>query len=307
MSEKLLCKRCGFVAARSDSLKKHLKRKNICLPKLADVFVEDLLRELPVRNTESLNKDTNTYDCEFCGRQYNSCAGKSYHVKRCPKNKALIERIKTAPLDEIQELRKEIIELRQKSNKLELIMAQQREMPGSNNNINSNNSITNNINILDFGKENTSTLSHEFLKDCLFRCQPIETLPDDGENGIIKLIKHIHSIPENKNVRIRNQNLCIMEKRLDNKWVAADKNAVLNDMICKGYQIIDKFKSRHRSKLENDDQFEGIIEEIDDYLDEIAAQNKHVIGSIKRDVYIMLINDKNNEIVLLERVVDENE
>jgi len=295
MSDKNSCKRCGYVASRGDLLVNHLKRKNTCLPKLSDVSVEELLKTLRTRDVNALNKETMTYNCNFCARSYKTCAGKCYHVKRCPKNPAIYKN-PTVPNAEISELRDEIKELREEIRRRDGCYG-----TTTTTTIGSNNTITNNINILDFGKENTAGLSYEFLKDCLYRCQPIETLPEDGENGLAKLIKHIHSIPENRNVRVRNQNMCLMEKRQGNKWVTVDKNAVLDDMMSNGYQIIDKFKSRNRDDLEDDILFQGVIEEIDEYLDEVASNNKHVIGPIKRDIYIMLVNEKDKEIVVLER------
>jgi len=280
-------------------------RKFICPAKLSNESPAELLKEVCIREWSEFNKETNTYDCKYCGKKYKTSAGKSYHNKRCTKKNKPVETVATTEKERVDVLEQKNKELEEQIQELRRLVIAAPHILNNNNNTNShntqNNNITNNINILDFGSENTSTLTHEFLKDCLYRCQPIETLPEDGENGLTKLIKHIHSLPENKNVRVRNLNQCLMEKRQDNRWIAADKSAVLDEMVSKGYQIIDKFKDRNRDDLEDDVQFQGVIEDIDEYLDEVSTKNKHVVGPIKRDVYIMLINDKSHEIVLLER------
>jgi hypothetical protein len=152
--------------------------------------------------------------------------------------------------------------------------------------------------ILDFGKENLTLLSSEFLKDCLYRCQPTEMLPTDSENGLSKLIKHIHSISENKTVRIRNVNKCLLDKRIDNKWITDYKNTILDQMVQNGYKVIDTFKDSHRDDIESDGRFDGIIEEIDEYLIDVRANKQAVTDPTKKDAYMMLINEKNKEVVI---------
>jgi len=92
-----MCKRCGYIAGRSDALLKHLRRKFECTPKLSNVSAVDLLKQACVRERVQFNKDTLTYDCQYCDKKYKSCAGKSYHMKRCKGKKAAMaaEEIKT--------------------------------------------------------------------------------------------------------------------------------------------------------------------------------------------------------------------
>ena len=200
-TDNVICKRCGFVASRRDALLQHLRRKNTCLPKVATISVEHILKEMSLRNNKSRNIETNTYDCCHCGKKYKSCAGKCYHEKRCSKNEALFQNTRSETALQFKHLQDQILELH---NIITTASGNDVVPSTTTNNITNNTQNITQINIVDFGQENLSSLTHEFLKDCLLRCQPTETLPDDNENGMTKLWKKINSIPENRNVRVRN-------------------------------------------------------------------------------------------------------
>jgi hypothetical protein len=169
-------------------------------------------------------------------------------------------------------------------------------------NTNSNNNIQQNITILDFGKENLSQLTPEILKDCLYRCQHDATLPDDNVKGIAKLFHHIQSLPENRTVRLSKRQPAMLDTRSDKGWVADDKNRVLNSMVQQGFKIMTSFKNKNEDDLESENRFEGIMEDIDEYLSDIRFQKQEVYRPLKRDLYIMLVNnEKPSEVILLEK------
>ena len=37
-----ICKRCGYIGTQKSNIKNHLNRKNICLPLLEDISIEDM-------------------------------------------------------------------------------------------------------------------------------------------------------------------------------------------------------------------------------------------------------------------------
>jgi hypothetical protein len=292
------CKRCGYETSRSDTLLAHLRRKHTCAPILCDIPIADLLENVRVRNVSTLDPVTNEWRCSICNKQFKTFSIKTYHMKKCTGEKLLNDTL--VKQSEMNALQEQVKTLQQKLLQLDI---QNKEgvkyntsFTGNNNTANNTNNVTNVI--LDFGKENLTLLSSEFLKDCLYRCQPTEMLPTDGENGLSKLIKHIHSISENKTVRIRNVNKCLLDKRIDNKWITDYKNTILDQMVQNGYKVIDTFKDSHRDDIESDGRFDGIIEEIDEYLIDVRANKQAVTDPIKKDAYMMLINEKNKEVVI---------
>ena len=121
-------------------------------------------------------------------------------------------------------------------------------------------------------------------------------LPDDRVNGITKLLKQIHSIPENKNVRVKNLRNSLMETRKKNR--IEDKGVVLNKMLERGFEVINTFKCDNSDIEVVDIKFTGIMDEINDYLKDIQEGQPSVCNPIKRDMWIMLVNEKNDEVVL---------
>jgi hypothetical protein len=102
----------------------------------------------------------------------------------------------------------------------------------NNNNIvntHNTNNITQNIN--NFGNETTSHLSHEFLEHCL----------RNPKKGMSKLIENIHynpDIPENHNLRCRSLKQNTFEKLVDEEWRICDASNTLDELIRKGYRIL---------------------------------------------------------------------
>ena len=244
---------------------------------------------MSLRNNKSRNIETNTYDCCHCGKKYKSCAGKCYHEKRCSKNEALFQNTRSETALQFKHLQDQILELH---NIITTASGNDVVPSTTTNNITNNTQNITQINIVDFGQENLSSLTHEFLKDCLLRCQPTETLPDDNENGMTKLWKKINSIPENRNVRVRNISHGFMEKRENNRWVPECKDVLLDQMITKSYMIMDTFKGSNRDDLEEDNDFQGVIEDIEEYLYEVGRKDPKLWAEIKRSLYNLLMKDR---------------
>ena len=290
------CVRCGYTTSRCDYMGQHLRRKLPCKPlSPAHNFDMEEVRD------KWFNRKKDGFTCKHCDKVFVCRMAKFRHQRNCtPPDPVLI----TVDKSEYDQLMKGVEDVGNLRRELEEIRAAMNNgvvntINNTTNNNTTNNIVNNTINILDFGKENVSTLSPEFLMNCLAHCQHPHTLPEGGVNGITMLLSEIHSIPENKNVRILNRNQNLLEKRMNDKWVAADKNIVLEDMVSKGYQIIQSFK-RNVDTTE-DTPIEGIIEDIEEYMSEVFECKKDVRAPIKRDVFIMLVNQKENEIMVLER------
>jgi hypothetical protein len=88
-----------------------------------------------------------------------------------------------------------------------------------------------NITINNFGREDISYLSHEFLSDCLM----------NPRRGMASLIENIHYHDEhadNHNLRCKSLKQNIFEKYVDAEWIACDASNTLDELIRKGYRIL---------------------------------------------------------------------
>jgi hypothetical protein len=101
---------------------------------------------------------------------------------------------------------------------------------------NTTNNIQNNfqnitITVNNFGNENTSYLTPEFLSFCLM----------NPRKGLTSLIENIHynaEYPENQNLRCKSLKQNIFEKYVDYEWRACDASNTLDELIRKGYRIL---------------------------------------------------------------------
>lgn len=72
------CSRCGHVSSTKCNLLKHLQRKTPCPPSEADIDVQSCIDSLTQQNYNE-----KTYDCEYCGKSFNTWQSKSRHHKIC--------------------------------------------------------------------------------------------------------------------------------------------------------------------------------------------------------------------------------
>lgn len=78
------CKRCGYEACTKSNLVRHLRKVRTCKATNNDISVIDYIKELT-------HKEYNdkTYDCDKCGKRFNSRGNKSRHKKICQGPKCL--------------------------------------------------------------------------------------------------------------------------------------------------------------------------------------------------------------------------
>lgn len=96
-----------------------------------------------------------------------------------------------------------------------------------------NNTINQNItfNINNFGSENVSYLTPEFLSYCLMN-------PRQGMTKLIDKIHYNEEYPENQNLRCKSLKQNVFEKYIDSEWRACDASNTLDELIRKGYRIL---------------------------------------------------------------------
>jgi hypothetical protein len=96
---------------------------------------------------------------------------------------------------------------------------------------NTTNNITIQANVNNFGQECTQHLTNDFLSYCIL----------NPRKGMSKLIENIHynpDIPENHNIRCKSLKQNIFEKYIDSEWRVCDTSNTLDELIKKGYRIL---------------------------------------------------------------------
>jgi hypothetical protein len=278
--ESLSCVRCGHIASRIDCLRKHLTKKNLCKPLIADVPVQQALND--ILNKDRANKKPTNYQCCICCNIYSTAAGLRYHRKKCFIKPINIEH--DAIFDDLQLVKANIQSIQEQ---LALLL--------TNNNHVTNNIINNTVIILcDFGKENTDHIDQAILKECLINCQEPGLRPQiHHESGISLLWKRIHDEPANKSVRIKNIHKGQLEKFVNGRWIVDNKDAIMHFMISHGRTIIEKFLNEHKDIIDQDKMFEGgISDDILEYLQWVKIGHLHTIKEIKDAFINMLTSQK---------------
>ena len=136
-----------------------------------------------------------------------------------------------------------------------------------------------NVYINNYGQENLEYITGNYLQKLLQL--PYSALP--------KLIKDIYfhpEHPENRNVKITNKKLPYVSVYKGNKWVLHDKNQVIENMVDKGFTIIDteygNIKDKmHYSKKKNYSDFQKRFE----------SQDKKLHKELKKNTEMLVLNN----------------
>lgn len=263
------CERCGYSSKLKTNLKRHLEKKIQCkLITSSTKTSTELLHELYKDELEDIN-----YLCE-CGNKYKYQSNLCRHQHNCE------QYLQSKKLKELEEI---VQALQQNNNNL-----LNANTNGDHNNINnnSNNNIVNHniIIVNNFGNEDISYLSPEFIEKCTCYLSL----------GIKSMAKAIHlnkNHPENHTMKVTNVKSPFIPVIQDQKWILKDKKDVLKFLIEK---IADILKSHF------DDNKEGIKEKynsykrdaIEMYHERLEKEDKELWNKIMKDVYLMFANDK---------------
>lgn len=267
------CPRCNDSFKRKDYLLAHLKRKSECSKTSSDESRQSIIDRIT-----SKEYNDKTYDCEFCAKKFNDPSNKIRHKKTCKKNPVNVQVKKRADgasssktdntnisqndgasssnvdittlaqtdfirnelerfkLEMMDTIRKDIMrELASTSNPVTNNNTTNTTNSNNTNNINNtvNNTISQTINITlnPFGNENTSHLTKEFLSYCILN-------PKKGMASLIESIHYNKEFPENHNLRCKSLKQNIFEKFTDDEWRACDASNTLDELIKKGYKIL---------------------------------------------------------------------
>ena len=298
------CKRCGYDTDIKGNLRNHFRRKRTCKPSLSYIPVETLMVELnspPPHNytqpthklhtnpknlhtnytqtqkiytqlhTKTHKQHTKVFSCEFCKKAFSRSDSLARHKKNyCLKSK------KNNDSDlEFENMKKELAKVKLEkeimANELDKLIDKVGDTNIQNQQIN--------IHINNFGTENIDYLNEKFVKTLLE--MPYKALP--------KLIKNIHfnpNHPENHNIMITNKKLPFIRIWRDNKWEVHDKHQVLNNMVDKGFNILDDKYQESNHDLELNKKI--ILEE---FQDKYNDNDKILLKHLNKDVELLIINN----------------
>lgn len=261
-SRKWVCKRCGQGSTSKCNLLKHLRRKKPCKDPNNVISIDNYIAEL-------LKKEYNdkTYDCQHCGMKFNKNQNRHRHYKTCK------EALKNNKDNIIQNLQAENARLKEELEK--------KQAPTQNivNHIINNNTI--HITLNNFGHEDTSHLTPELLSHCL----------KNPNKGLSKLIEDIHynpNVPSNFNLRYKSTKQNSLEKYVDQHWIECDTSNTLDELIRKGYRILNAHYTSYYQNVVYEDEVRQRALERFRFLGDKTCNEYH---SVKRDLRL-LIKDK---------------
>lgn len=247
--------------------------KNTCTNEVSSISRSDLIKKLINRNLN--NK---TYDCEICGKKFNSASNKSRHKKICETKDS------------------ELIDLKNVVKDLENELFKVKNMINTNNttnntiNIQINNSDTD-VYLRPFGQENMTPLNIQIIGDLFLNL------------NIPELLKILHcnpDYPENHNIRIKSVKRKAIEIYRGDKWDIVTYVKGLNEYLLQGYSIFQEYYGNYKETIKN----EMTQKELEDTLiklKEIRDLNTDVIKNFYDDTILMLESirtiDKNDHSV----------
>ena len=252
-----VCQRCGYTTNRKSNFKNHLNRKYPCKPKPSnsntntnkknfkhtdlDVTTSMLKKKKPNVSRKRLTvsqmsakNGCKKFECCYCLKKFTTRQAKFKHEKdRC--------KLKPDSFEEMSiQLKKKDLLINKLVEQVEKLLS--KNIESLNYNINSNNKITNNIMVNNYGEENLDYITNKVLK----------RLASYPASAIPKLIamKHFNpKYPENHNIKITNIHDKFAKRYKDGKWSIEDKKEVIGELVDDGFAHYDDFKNLKGKEL----------------------------------------------------------
>ena len=262
------CLHCNFSSKLKTDYKRHLKtsKHKRLLEETAPLKknIPNIPQNIPIlaQNIPIFEPKNSGFSCIFCKSSFSSFSNKRRHeLHRCKKNPNYVNGIIESKNKQIKQLEKERNKMKKEIEKLLL---------ATNTTNITNITNTNNVIIVNnYGKENTNYLSEEYLKKLI----------DKPFEGIQNLIKNIHfhpNHPENHNVKITNKKMPYALVWNDKIWETRKKKEVIEDLVDKGYMILD---TTNEIIEDENKKFKSFSNKYDkgDYKDEIEKETEIIL------------------------------
>ena len=314
------CKRCGYKTNHKHNFMKHLNRKFKCKPIISDISFVTLITQFnngsyeiepkckhnPEKFTENPEKFTENpenpenpekftekikkYKCEYCQKNFTRKDNLKTHQKKHCKNKhkkavgrktngqnSLIKYFSNK-LDEIEGKQKKEKEKHEKEkSELRSQIEKLLEKVGNNNN-NTTNKIETQIVLNNFGKENIEYINSNHIN---------KLIQQGIYAAIPKIIKFLHfnpEHPENRNVKITNKKEAWAQIWNNDKWELKNKKLVINNIVNKGYNILD-------DKKKPDELSNKKKSKLCDFQDNYSNDDKDTHKYLNKEVETLILNE----------------
>lgn len=217
------CPRCGHSTCDKSNFVRHLNRKILCKPSVADVSLQELKDKFTY---EKVYKDE-TYDCDQCGKRFNSRQGRYKHMKTCD------------VVGAIQMLKKQMAD---QQREIEFLRSKVSQSNITNNTVNhiNNGTVNNNITIeiKNFGQENMAALPNQVILDNL------------GDYRI--MFENLYcdeTYPENHNVKLKSKKSKELLIYKNDKWNVLPFANGLDEIFNKLFIEMQKFIGAHKDEV----------------------------------------------------------
>ena len=136
--------------------------------------------------------------------------------------------------------------------------------------VQNNQTILQNVNINAFGQESMDHIKESTLRELL----------KDPASSIVRLVKLKHSIPENRNVRVRNKRERWVERVVQTadgvkKWEAADKDEVISELLeSTATQLVEAADEETKVGRRYEDWHDRLLTSANDYYDGNKVKGK---------------------------------
>ena len=316
------CNRCGYNAKQKINLVRHLNRKNICLPLLDDISIENIRKHYGFKTMKKTGNPTTLFDTQTA--PFSTQTSKFGCREKAPKQHP--NSTQTAPKQHFLAPSKNMCQFCEKTftrktgltkhlkcckykkiwneendNKIHFLEKKQEELQdkvedllieltknGStiNNITNNTNNTTNNQNkIINININNYGNENIDYLnKDYL------NNLLQGAFTAIPKLIENIHfnpSHPENHNIKITNKKEPYVKIRKNDKWELQDKKETIATLVDDKYYIL---VDHYADEEKNDyipEKTKTVMEQFyDSYID-----NKEIQKDLQKKSEMVILNN----------------
>ncbi len=220
-----------------------------------------------------------TFLCKFCNKSFTRKTGLTKHLKCCKKKNENDENT------ELFELKKQHEELKEQVEDLLIELSKQSTISNTTNNNTTNNTTNNqnkiiNININNFGNENTKYLRKDYLNNLL----------EKAFTAIPKLIEKIHfnpKHPENHNIKITNKKEPYIKVRKNDKWELQDKKETLENLVDDKYYILEDHYAEVEEKKEIPEHTKNVMNKFRDKF----TEDKELQKDLQKKSEMIILNN----------------
>ena len=272
-----------------------------------DTTKYNIIQHIDTTKYNIIQPESGKYNCKYCSKEFTFSQSKYRHESKCKEKntetiikenellkKELVNINKTMKElvtinKTMEEFKKQMIQIMNKQYKmhpktLEKINKQLNINNNSNNTTNNSNNICSNntINIIQLGDENLETV--------LSQTEQLNILSKNSNllEYMIKYVHFNHKFPQFKNIMITNQqnNIAYRYDNCENKFVATDKNDLVDELISCRTADIEEFLDNNIDILE-----QKTVNKIKEFINKITYDDKYDEHK-KKQIKLLIYNNR---------------